>query len=150
MSINNQINISTVPLPIYKNVVTLSSAQVLAMYTTPVLIIPAPGTHKFLCLHDVFVEYAYGGTPYANGSGFVLQYTSVGSDAGLVFFNSNINPNGSASDFGGDPNYPFTNSDVVANYVNQGIYASTSINNYTAGNGTFRVTVFYTIVTTTA
>lgn len=150
MSVNTQLDTSRVPLPIFKNVVNISSAQALAMYTSPVLIVPAPGAHKTIFVHDMFVEYAYGGTPYANGSGFAIQYTSAGSDAGLVIINSNIDPNGSASDFGGDPAVPFVNSDVVASYVNQGIYASTSINNYTAGNGTFRVSLFYTIVTTTA
>lgn len=150
MAINTQLNTATVPFPIFKNVVNISSAQVLAMWTTPVLLIPAQGAHKMIFVHDAFVEYIYGGIAYANGSGFALQYTSAGSDAGLVFFNSNINPNGSASGFGGDPAVPFNPLDVVTSYVNQGIYASTSINNYTAGNGTFRVTVFYTIITTTA
>lgn len=150
MAVNNQLNSATVPPPVFKSVVNLSSAQVLAMYTTPVLVAPAPGAHKFLLVHDFFVEYAYGGTPYANGSGFTLQYGSAGSDAGLLISSSNINPNGSASDFGGDPNPTFNNFDVVTAYVNQGIYVTTGINNFTAGNGTFRVSLFYTIVTTTA
>jgi len=150
MAVNNQLNTATVPFPVFKNVVNISSAQVLAMYTSPVLIVPAQGAHKTIFVHDFFVEYAYGGTPYANGSGFAIQYGSAGSDSGLIITNSNIDPNGSASDFGGDPTVPFTNSDVVTSYVNQGVYASTTINNYTAGNGTFRVSLFYTIVTTTA
>lgn len=150
MAVNNQLNTATVPFPVFKNVVNISSAQALAMYTTPVLLIPGQGAHKTIFVHDVFVEYAYGGTPYANGSGFAIQYTSAGSDAGLLILNSNIDPNGSASDFGGDPGVPFTTFDVVTSYVNQGVYASTSINNYTAGNGTFRVSIFYTVVTTAA
>jgi hypothetical protein len=150
MAVNTQLNTATVPFPVFKNVVNISSAQVLAMYTTPVLLVPAQGAHKVIFVHDVFVEYIYGGVAYANGSGFAIQYTSTGSDGGLIIINSNIDPNGSASDFGGDPGVPFTNSDVVASYVNQGIYASTTINNFITGNGTFRVTIFYTVVTTTA
>lgn len=150
MAVNNQLNTATVPFPVFKNVINLSSAQVLAMYTTPVLVVPAQGAHKFIFVHDVFVEYAYGGVAYANGSGFGLQYGSAGSDAGLTFFNSNIAPNGSASDFAGDPAVPFNPFDAVTGYVNQGIYASTTVNNFTAGNGTFRVSVFYSILTTTA
>jgi hypothetical protein len=150
MAVNNQLNSATVPPPVFKSVVTLSSAQVLAMYTTPVLVAPAPGAHKVVFVHDAFVEYAYGGTPYANGSGFGFQYGSAGSDAGLTFFSSNIAPNGSASDFAGDPAVPLTTFTPLTDYVNQGVYASTTINNFTAGNGTFRVTVFYSILTTTA
>lgn len=150
MAVNNQLNSATVPFPVLKNVVDVSSAQVLSMYTTPVLLVPSPGANRVIFVHDFFVEYAYGGTPYANGSGFSLQYGSAGSGAGLVNFNSNINPNGSASDFGGDPGVPLQNFYPVTDYINQGIYASTSINNFTAGNGTFRVTIFYTIIATTA
>lgn len=150
MAVNNQLNTATVPFPVFKNVVNISSAQALAMYTTPVLIIPAQGAHKTIFVHDAFVEYAYGGVAYANGSGFNLQYTSAGSDAGIVFFNSTVNPNGVSSSVGGGPAVPFAPFTPVTDYVNQGVYASTTISNFTSGNGTFRVTIFYTIVTTTA
>lgn len=147
MAVNNQLNSATVPFPVFKNVVDISSAQVLAMYTSPVLLVPSPGANKIIFVHDVFIEYAFGGVAYANGSGISIQYT--GSLPGDSILNSNINPQGSASDFGGDPGVPFQTFGAIESYINQGVCASTVNNNFTGGNGTFRVSIFYTIVATT-
>lgn len=149
MVINNQLNTATVPFPVFKNVVNVSSAQILTMYTTPVLLVPAQGTHKFIFVHDLFVEYARGTTSYSNGSGILLQYGSAGSDAGLTFMSSNISLLGAASDFAGDPAPAFSTTGSLTDWLNQGIYAGTSVNNFTAGDGTLRIEVFYTVVTTT-
>lgn len=121
------------------------------MYATPVLLIPNQGAHKFIFVHDVFAEYARGTTSYANGSGIGFQYGNAGSDTSTtVFLSSNISIIGAASDFGGDPVTPFTTFGSLSDWVNQGIYASTSVNSFTTGDGTLRIEVFYSVVTTTA
>jgi hypothetical protein len=151
MAVNTQLNTATVPLAIFKNTINISSAQILAMYATPVLIVPSPGANKFIFVHDAFVEYARGTTSYANGSGISFQYGNAGSDtSGTIFMSSNISIIGAASDFGGDPVTPFSTFGSLSDWVNQGVYVGTSVNSFTAGDGTLRIEIFYTVVTTTA
>jgi hypothetical protein len=151
MAVNTQLNTATVPLSIFKSVVNVSSAQILSMYTTPVLLVPAQGSHKFIFVHDVFVEYARGATSYSNGSGVSFQYGNAGSDTSTtIFMSSNIDLTGAASDFAGDPVIPFTTFGSLSDWLNQGIYVGTSVNSFINGDGTLRIEVFYTIVTTTA
>lgn len=151
MAINTQLNTATVPLSIAKSVTNLSSAQILAMYATPVLLIPAQGAHKFIFVHDVFVEYARGTTSYSNGSGISLQYGNAGSDtSSTIFMSSNVSIIGAASDFAGDPITPLTTFSALSDWINQGVYAGTSVNSFINGDGTLRIEVFYTVVTTTA
>jgi|SRR5712671_1323863 len=151
MTVNTQLDTARVPFPIFKNVVDISSASILTMYTTPVLIIPAQGAHKVISIHDVFFEYHFNSIQYANGSGMQLQYGNTGSGGGTeVVVSANINVNSASSNIGTVPATPYTLVGVTSDMVNQGIYATTTINNYTSGNGTIRVSIFYTVVTTTA
>jgi len=50
-----------------KATVTLSSAQILALDGTPVTIVPAPGSGKWLVPHRVALAVDFATTPYVNG-----------------------------------------------------------------------------------
>ena len=151
MAINTQLNTATVPLSVAKSVTNLSSAQILSLYTTPALLVPAQGAHKFIFVHSVAVEYARGTTSYSNGSGISFQYGNAGSDTSTtIFMSSNVSIIGAASDFGSDPITPFTTFGTLSDWANQGLYVGTSVNSFINGDGTIRIEVFYTIVTTAA
>jgi|SRR5579872_2236318 len=150
-TLNNQLNIATVPLPVYKAVLDLSSAQILSMYTTPVFMIAAPGAHKVVIVIDGTLEYNFGGTAYASGGEPVLQYGSTGSGGATtfpVFFNSG--GIASTNTFATTQAMPFSPLTLPSDMVNMPIYATNLTANFTTGNGTMRLAVTYIIVSTTA
>lgn len=63
--------------PVIRTVVTLTSAQLLALQTTPITVIAAPGANKAVLIESVELRHA-GGTAYANiaaGDDIFLKYT---------------------------------------------------------------------------
>lgn len=63
--------------PVLTTVVTLTSAQILALHTTPITVISAPGANKAIMVLSVEARHA-GGTAYGNiaaGDDVQLRYT---------------------------------------------------------------------------
>src|SRR6266403_669818 len=59
--------------------VNLSSAQILALDVTPVLIVPAPGAGNFIRVLNIIEDLTFGTTPYSD----------VSSSAGLYYGDAN-------------------------------------------------------------
>ncbi len=60
--------------------VTVTAAQVLALFATQVELVPAPGANRFNVLEWALFFYDYGGTAYggiAAGEDLVISYTNV-------------------------------------------------------------------------
>lgn len=55
--------------------VTLSSANILAMRTTPVTLIAAPGSGKIIVVDDILLKMITTATQYANGGAVEFRYT---------------------------------------------------------------------------
>lgn len=128
--------------PVASATVTLTSAQVLAIFTTPVTIVPAPGSGLALVPVAWLSNYTYGGTAYTDGGGnFQLQAgTSVlGSFATAAGFWT-----ASASEMKLLSN--FTPNLTVTNWANKAVTVQQSTGNPTLGNGTVTVTVAYMVV----
>lgn len=60
-----------------KATVTLSSADLLALDSTPVELVAAPGAGKYLAVHLVTGYYTYGTTVYDYADGVALCYTDI-------------------------------------------------------------------------
>lgn len=60
---------------IYEASIYITSAQILALNTTPVQIIPAPGIGKYIELVSASDLIIYNTTPYATNTSLVLSYT---------------------------------------------------------------------------
>ena len=60
-----------------KATVTLSSADMLALDSTPFEVVAAPGAGKYLAVHLVTGYYAYGTTVYDYADGVALCYTDI-------------------------------------------------------------------------
>lgn len=130
---------------------TLTSAQILALNSTPVTLIPAPATGYFLMPQYAVLRYDYGGTAYAGTTG-VLQFLvgtanidpATASGALLTFSTANIGATASSIE---------TVTLVTASASSaappttalaaQAMTVQLSAANATTGNGTLHITVFY-------
>lgn len=149
MTINTQIN-STIEY--LKSTVTLSSANLKAMYATPVLMIPAQGAHTIIVIHDVFYELVFTTPVYTGGNSgiIVLQYGNAAHAAGPNYANqSGTLLNFAASNYvnvGLEINNNLTGA--ISGIINTAIYASNTTSAYATGNSLVNCTMFYSIINT--
>lgn len=121
-----------------KATVTLSSAQILALHTTPITLVAAPGAGQSLLLHRVFCQYTFATAAYVNGDGAPRLTLDGGAVSltlsGLIDQSNDYRKSFPAPDFD-------TSSDPsnVALIVDDGGAA------HTTGDGTLTVTVWYSI-----
>lgn len=148
MTVSSQIN-STVEY--LKSTVQLSSANLKAMYATPVLMIPAKGVHTIIVIHDVFYELVFTTPAYTGGNSGVinLQYGNAAHAAGVNQANSSGTILITTSNFinvGLEINLNL--SGAISGMINTGIYASNTTSAYATGNSLVNVTMFYSIINT--
>src|SRR5690349_7998744 len=126
--------------------ITLTSAQILGLYTTPVQVVPAPGTGQLLNPLSFTLQYKFGSTPYTvspQGIQFISgapgrdEYGSVTTSNLLDAPSSRVATASANGQAGGDP----------ATYANQPLMVDLSTSDPTGGDGTLTITVTYTVVT---
>jgi hypothetical protein len=128
------------PFAVQSVAFTLTSAQWLAMFTTPVLIIPAQGLGTIIVPGAIEFELIYGSVAYSGGGPVGFEYGNAGALAGPVATNVE-----QAADFFATANtiYKFNanngnNSQITkAAGNNAGIYISNTTAVFAAGNSTF-------------
>lgn len=134
--------------------VTLSSAQILALLGTPVTLVPAPGVGFYIMPLLVVMKLIAGSVAYTDAGGAVslgagtLTVALASNAIFLVTVSPNtrkqlIHPLAAAVGVG--------NTDTAANPPtedNAAFAISKITNNFAAGNGTMRITTYYTIETT--
>ncbi len=148
MTINTQIN-STIEY--LKSTVTLSSANLKAMYATPVLMIPAQGAHTIIVIHDVFYELVFTTPAYTGGNSgqIVLQYGNAAHAAGPNYANYSgtlLIVTSNYINVGLEINNNL--SGAISGMINTAIYASNITSAYAAGNSVVNCTMFYSIINT--
>ena len=127
--------------------ITVSSAQLLALFTTPRVIVAAPAAGSYIQVKTFVMFYDYGGTAYANvGNNIQIRYaSSSGYQIGANLF---------ASGFLNQTSDQIYEGNLVGSIFQQ---AATSIvgqqlvlwyatSNLTTGNGVVRVVISYNIV----
>jgi len=145
------INISPFNSQILAQSTNLTSAQILALLGTPVTLVPAPGVGFQIVPLLVIVRFIGGTVAYTNAGGAVnvkvgatmLQalteqfITTVAPNrtVGVIGFAGAAELQSSAANPPDSDNAPLTINKIT--------------NNYAAGNGTARVTVYYTVEPTT-
>jgi hypothetical protein len=148
MTINTQIN-STIEY--LKSTVTLSSANLKAMYATPVLMIPAQGVNTIIVIHDVFYELVYTAPAYTGGNSgqIVLQYGNTAHAGSSNYANLSgtlLIVNANYINVGLEINNNLTGA--ISGIINTAIYASNITSAYATGNGLVNCTMFYSIINT--
>jgi hypothetical protein len=120
--------------------VTLTAAQVIAMFTTPVQIVPSAGAGKVVQFVDAVNYLDAGATPFSgggtvrfqNGTGTILSSTAAATTIT------------SATDVVATIPSSSTTSLLAAN---EGIFISNASGVFAAGDGTLKVTVNYRVIT---
>ena len=138
--------------PSYLNVVevSLSAAQFLGMYATPVQVIAAPGANKAVVVDRVVMNMTYGTTQFAAGGVVGLQYGNAAHLAGPLASSTEA-----ATDFtGAAASTLFTfaggmsTGAAVASAANAAVYISHQTAAFTTGDSTFKVWVWYAVIPT--
>ena len=121
--------------PTYYTEVTLSSAQLLSIHTTPQTIISAGGAGKFIMPTQILVSMDYNSSAYATHTELRLM---IDDNNSLVIFDlSQANDYIQAT--------PFTFAHDI--FLNTAIKVTTTVGNPTAGNSDVKIKVWYKIVT---
>lgn len=129
---------------------TLSSAQILALQTTPVTVIPAPGLTGWMLIPQEFIIRLLGGSAAYTDVGGAVSF-NIGSASQALASNAvflvTVTPNRAiqrvvgfgATDTAGNPptddNAPMT--------------IGKATNNFAAGTGTCHITTYYNVDTST-
>lgn len=125
--------------------VTLTAAQVLAIFTTPITVVPAPGAGLVAVpVYGIF-NYTQVTTQYTDGGGaLVLQWPGGGGTQMNCSMTTNGFWNQAASRWG----YADASRAAVpiTSVVNQAVQVKQNTANPTLGDGTVTVTVAYILV----
>jgi hypothetical protein len=145
-SLKGNVAISAAPIV---SVTILSSAQILALNTMPVIVVPTPGPGLYIAPQSVVAQYNAGGTPYTvtGSDGFLLvgwggQPSIVDATAVVAIPNTNFLSQVTSQV---EVTSSATNSSVpLSQTVNQPLVIK-SLDTLTLGNGTLQITISYTI-----
>lgn len=130
---------------VQRQVVTLTNAQILALYATPVQLLPAPGAGLFYHVLKATLVDENTGTAYASGGVLTVGYgttaatNALASTVAAAFLTSGttmqeINESGVL-------NTVLT----AANVLNQPIYITNATGAFTTGTGTLKVILEYSV-----
>ena len=131
----------TETLQIKSTTTTLSTAQILANYTTPVTLVAAPGAGKALIFHGAEVFLDYGGTAFVAGTNedFQIQYDG-GTACSELALQANL------IEAGADVYY-WMNPKQSVIIANEELEAATITGNVATGNGAMKIKCFYSVLT---
>lgn len=122
--------------------VSLSSAQLLALFSSPVTLVAAPGAGKAIQVLGVFGAFTAGGTPYVDDDGEAIGYASDLSDPlaespwDLTNPSSNGGPTIPKADQTQDPSV----------WENAAVVIACPTTDPTEGDGTAKIVVTYTVI----
>ena len=131
-------------------IVTVSSAQLLALHTTPVTIVPAPGSNQYIVPHSYSGVYLFKGTPYTISGGNNYLYLGwPGNDPfgldSVGFFQETGFLDQPSSQLFVDASFASTGP-VPLSVVLGKPYQLSTPDTLTLGNGELIVTLSYTVV----
>lgn len=123
--------------------VTLSSTDIGNLFTTPKVLVAAPGAGKILVFDSVVIFFDVGGTQYIGGGDIRIEYT--GDNTNLMQVAAG------AATFTGAADVIRREQGVVdiaiSAFVNTGIEMLNASAAFTLGNGTAKVFITYRIIT---
>jgi|GEM_PF-162629 predicted RecA/RadA family phage recombinase len=132
----------TDPSLIQKAVVTLTAAQIMAMYGAPVSILPAPAAGQVLVIDQIIAQMKPGGTQFTGGGVVTFQYHGTA----VVPHSGNI-PVATITSAAASENVVPPPTGTIQPPAATGLDITNATAAFATGNGTLVVTVFYSIIT---
>lgn len=134
---------ATPAIGLNRRVIQLSSAQLLAIQTTPITLLPAPGPGFKTVLIAAVIEMIAGSVAYTDAGGavsFTQGSWTQALAANTVFLATANQRNAQSVDFAA-----LGTSAAAPTYENAALTLAKATNNFAAGNGIATVTLYYTI-----
>jgi len=126
-------------------IIDISSSEILDLYKTPIELLPSPGLDKYYIWKGL-IEYTHVSLAYSLGNGAIKISNLAPSPKRGSFFpvdliNKKYNQSASFNSETpqGSLNYPVS--------LNNGVSLSSTNENPTSGNGTFRIKLDYKVIT---
>lgn len=123
--------------------IALSSAQILALNSTPVSLIPAPGAGKVIIVENICLQMTTTATQYANGGALEFRYTNASG--------SKVTADIAAAVVTAAAGTSYTSvagvTTSLTNVVNSAVVVNNATAPYITGNGTAILNIKYRVVT---
>lgn len=128
-------------------IVNITSAQILAMGSVGIELLPAPGVNAYYDVHKMVIEYTHNTTAYTIADPFInfgLQLSSINSNILTQGFNQAYIVSGSAAYVDGVEEVVWVGNSLLNGSL--GIYTWNGTDP-TLGDGTMRAIITYTVRT---
>jgi len=129
--------------------VNLTAAQFNGMYATPVQLIAAPGAGKYILIESIALDMTFVSAQYAAGGAVGAQYGNTAHLGGVA-----ASATEAATDYTGAAASTIfriggglSTGAASASAVNTAVYISNATAAFTTGDSTFKVNVYYRVVT---
>lgn len=128
--------------------IPITAAQWLAMYATPIFLVPAPGANRLIKVTNLALAMTFNSAQYAAGGAVAAQYENTVHGAGVLATATlaAATVNGLAAST--VENLAGAASIVYAAAVNQALYLSNQTAAFTTGDSNWIATVNYAIIKT--
>lgn len=128
--------------------VALTAANLIAMYTTPVVLIAAPGAGKTIVVTKLAFTIVRSSTAFTGGGAAIIQYDSTANGAGTQALDSTLASTvitGSAGTTVSLRRGAIISDLASTSIYNKGLYISNATAVFAAGTGTATVDVWYNV-----
>lgn len=120
--------------------VTLSSADILSLHTTPITLVAAQGANTFIFVIGVTYYLPYNSIAYATDPTLRIQYADgnvINTNSNFLSFSTNALNRKGTSDL---------NVSGASLSINSALQVTTPTSNPTAGNSTVKIRVLYSVI----
>ncbi len=119
--------------------VTLTSAQITTMFTTPVTLLRAPGADVGYIIDYIVFKYNFGGTAYTSGGVVSIQYNGGAAVANTI-------PAATVTAGASSSTVVVTGASNIVVTQNAALTITNATGAFATGNGTAQVLLWYSIV----
>lgn len=126
--------------------VSLTAAQIIAMYTTPVVLVAAPAAGKAIAVNKAIFTITRTATAFTGGGAAIIQYDSTANGAGTNACDSTLASTVITGSSG--TSATLRNGAIISDssaITAKGLYISNATAVFAAGTGTATVDVWYTV-----
>lgn len=129
--------------------VSLTAANLIAMYATPVVLIAAPGSGKSIVVTKLAFTITRTATAFTGGGAAIVQYHTTANGAGQQALDSTLASTVITGAAG--TSVSFRNGAVISDAAstvtqNKGLYISNDTAAFAAGTGTATVDIWYVVL----